>query len=330
LDGILGKCLANPDAALVTLREITPQFYTATSRDGWARACQSMSLLGGGQWWPKETGLTWCMGRRHIWVVEPSQVPGILAARAIVTALGLECGYSIGSAARALLRFVGPAQYHYKSSLALTAETGDAYIECHPGQYLNSCLYDCKSYYYSLLRRLPTWRVTVRSSGGLRLHGTFSGEDDRRVVVLDRVCSHKLLRNALIGCMVGRQTGSPYYHKGDRKLHRGGPGLFRGAGLLIRRTAWELTRRASVQTDSKLSNTDCVLSQDGLYPEEWDRYGLVVEQRLEGDAEVCAPTIYRVGSHLTVWYGKGSRFMDAQPRPALPSREYVDEWLRVA
>lgn len=318
------------DEPLQRLSHVADRLYTGLAPEGWSSVCCWASKVEGGQWWPKEKGLTWCMGSRYAWVVTVDQVEAIMSARAIVLDLGLDCGWSIGSAARALLRYVGPPQYHYKSSLGLLLETGNAYLECAPGEYPDSILWDCKSYYYTLMSRLPTWRVTLGGGDRLRLHGNLPGEEARRAEVLARVGGHKLLRNALVGCMTGREAGAVYYHAGRRKTHRGGPGPFRGAGLLIRRTGWELARRAAVDTGSVLSNTDCVLSQGGRFPDVWADYGLIVEQRLDGDADVCSPITWRVGSHPTKFYAEGSRFLDPISRPAEPRSCYTSAWLRRA
>lgn len=310
--------------------EAYPRLWTAYPAESWQKACEWYSQRLGGQWWPKKDGLTWVEGSRVSWIVEPSQLGPIVGAQQIAQSFGLDCGASVGSAARALLRYCGDPQYPYKGSLMLTSGTGDAYVECTPGIYADATLWDCKSYYYSILRRLPTWRLAVRTDGRLDFFGDGPGEADRRAAVLAAVATHKQLRNALVGCMTGRKKGSPYYHAGRQKLHRGGPGLFRGAGLLVRRVAWELTRTASVESDSKLSNTDCVLTTGGQYPGIWDEYDLVVEKRQEGEADVCCPVIYRIGPHETEWYRRGSRFRLAEPRPASPCLSYVGDWLRVA
>lgn len=321
---------SHPDAPITQPVECFPGLWTATAVTSWADACRWYSLRAGGQWWPKEKGLTWCCGSRVQWLVESSQVGAIVGAREICQSFGVDCGFSVGSAARALLRYCGDPQYPYKGSLMLTADTGDAYVDCLPGLYPDATLYDCKSYYYSILRRLPTWRLAVRRNGTVDFFGDQPGEADRRSAVLSAVYDHKTLRNALVGCMTGRKKGSPYYWKGTQYQHRGGPGLYRGAGLLVRRVAWELTQRASLESDSKLSNTDCVLTTGGLYPGVWDDYSLVVERRHAGDAEVCCPVVYRVGSHQTEWYHRGSRFRQAEPRPALPQQSYVGSWMRRA
>lgn len=319
---------SHPDAPCDQPVEAFPGLWTAFPTRSWADVARWYSLRLGGQWWPKETGVTWCLGRKVQWMVEPRQVQAIVGAREIVQSFGLDCGYSVGSAARVLLRHCGDPQYHYKNSLLLTRDTGDAYVECAPGLYPDATLYDCKSYYYTILRRLPTWRLSVTLAGKLQFHDNYPGEEDRRNAVLDAVGTHKLLRNALVGCMVGRQGGSPYYYRGKLLRHRGGPGLFRGAGLLVRRVAWELAQRASIETDSRLSNTDCVVTAPGQYPGVWDDYGLVVERRYEGDADICCPVIYKVGPHETTWYQRGSRFRQASPRPAIPTLSYVDTWMR--
>lgn len=315
------------DEPLRGLRHVRDRLYTATAAGGWSEVCRWASTLEGGQWWPKERGLTWANGTRATWIVTADQVPEIEAAHGICQGLGLACGWSVGSAARALLRYVGPPQYHYRSSLALKAETSGGYLECHPGEYDDSVLWDCKGYYYTLLTRMPTWRLTIRSDARLVMHGNYPGEEDRRHRVLQLVAPYKLLRNALVGCMTGREEGAVYYHQGKRKRHKGGPGLFRGAGLLIRRTGWELARAAAVEVESKLSNTDCVLCTGGLYPATWADYGLVVEPRLEGQAEVCSPIIWRVGAKGTKFYDQGSRFRESFPRPPAPTRLYTGAWL---
>lgn len=319
---------SHPDAPCDEPVEAFPGLWTATPYRGWADVARWYSIRQGGQWWPKATGATWCLGRRIQWLVEPHCVAPIVEARGIVQSFGSDCGYSIGSAARALLKYIGHPQYHYKNCLLLTSETGPAYVDCTPGQYPDAAMYDCKSYYYAILKRLPTWRLSLTSAGKLQFHGNYVGEEDRREQVLRAVGGHKLLRNALVGCMCGRSKGQPYYFRGRQLAHRGGPGLYRGAGLLVRRVAWELTQRASLDTDSKLSNTDCVLTSGGLYPGVWDDLGLVVSRLYEGDADVCCPVIYKVGAYETHWYERGSRFRQATPRPALPELSYVGSWMR--
>ena len=309
------------------LAQIAPGLWEARSRRGWSEVCQWASRTEGGQWWPKEHGLTWCCGSRYQWIVEPEQVEPILKAREITLGFADKVGYSVGSCARKLLLYAGPPQYAYRSNHAFLSDITWGFQSCSPSMVADATMLDVKSYYYSLLTRLPTWRLTLRAGGRIAWHGDFPGESDRRAAILGAVADHKLLRNALVGCMTGRTTGSVYYHAGDRCLHRGGPGPFQGAGWLLVRSAYELTRSAAIETGSILSNVDCVTTTGGRWPSIWDRCGLVVETRASGEAEICAPTIYKIGTRATKFYLEGSRFRDHIPIAADPHPQYHRAWL---
>lgn len=309
------------------LDTVRPGLYTCVAPLGWNRFCKWGSSHLPGQWWPKETGCTWQVGRRCAWFNEVSMIGRILDAVECARSFGLEPGWSIGSAARCLLRWIGKSQRPLTSDLALLHDTGRSYQDCRPGVYDGATLYDAAGYYFGLWTRLPCLRVHVHSSGRLLWHHEPAQETRRRWDVADAVKERKLLRNAIVGCSTGKAAGTRFWHRGVCKTIRFGPGLFRASGLLVCRTGWELTHRASLETDSVYSNVDCVVSLDGLYPQVWDDYGVAHEAKARGHAVICNPICYKVGHRETKWYTRGSRLRETLVRPGLTPYQWCDQWL---
>ena len=57
-------------------------------------------------WANRSGGVTWCRGRHTAFLVHQSQLSAILSARECVSELGLSAGWSVGSCARALLKWL--------------------------------------------------------------------------------------------------------------------------------------------------------------------------------------------------------------------------------
>lgn len=307
--------------------EVAEGLWACRALEGWPRLAQELSHTNPGQWHPKPKGLTWQVSRRAAWIVDPAMVRTILDAVCIVKGIGLTCGYSIGSAARALLKWIGPGQPDLSCADALFEDAEVGYHDCRPCTFPHGILWDVSSCYYRIWCRLPSLRCYVVPGEGVRWLGMERAELRRREQVADLVAAHKGLRNALYGCMLGAQAGRTYYHRGEARRAPRMPGLFRSGGLVIARAAWEVCRDGSEEVDSVYSNTDCVLSLDGAYPSIWESYGLDVTIKGEGPGEVCARGVYVCGEATTEWYGPGGLYREPVDRAPPPTTRYARGWL---
>lgn len=297
---------------------INDQLCVVGLRQSWHCFARWCSTFLGGQWWPRVDGCTWLQGSRRVWFTERSVLPSIVDAVDSVRSFGLDCGWSIGSAARALLKYVGkgyPASRHHHP-FAIGA--GRNYVDCRPGVYPRMAMHDAKAYYYTLLRGLPSWQPIVGSSGRIIFCKAGGDETSRRDEVLEFVKDRKPLRNSLVGCMTGRGDGASYFCRGELCELRGQLGPFRSAGLLVVRLGWELTRQAAREVDSVLSLVDCVTEPHGEVPPVWDRCGIQTGVKAFGVAEICNPVVFRVGEHDTALFRRGSRFKESHPCPDAP------------
>lgn len=315
---------------LYLLRERRPGLWTGVVERGYSEVCAWASTFLPGQWLPKEGGLTWANGSRRAYLVAPERLRAVIEAHAVAEGLGLDPGWSIGSCARAILRWVAEPQFPYRGAWGLFADAGTQYHLAAPGTYPDADYYDVSSYYYTLMRGLPSLRVVALPGLPLVWGGLTRAERGRWERALLAVRDHKLLRNALWGCSLGSLGGQPFYHQGVRKRTGPAPGLFVGAGCLVARTAWEMTREAAEEVCAPLSNVDSVIALGGRYPSIWDRHGFRVVREAEGDAEVYSVYNYRVGGRATDWYRWGSRFRDPSEALPAPARLFYREWLRRA
>lgn len=304
-----------------------PGLYTLDPPQGWSAFAQWASRHTPGMWFPKQYGCTWTQGRRRQWFVLPELVPEIVRARAICESLGVEAGWSVGSCAFALLRWLDVRQWPERSARLLLAEHGRAYQQVMPGVYDDALHLDVSSYYYSLWTRLPSLVVHCFPDGRLVWARTPAPAWERHRRCCEAVAAHKWLRNALVGCAQGSASGGPYFHRGERRLWRGSYGPLAPAGWLVVRSGWELTRLAAEETEAVYSHTDSVITTGGRWPAAWEAAGLAVKVEARGTAEVCAPGIYRVGPRASRWYERGSRFADPIPPTPAPRHQYAPRWL---
>lgn len=298
---------------------INDQLCVVGVRHSWfcfARWCSSYLP---GQWWPRVDGCTWLLGSRRAWFVERSSLPAIMDSVEAVRGLGLDCGWSIGSAARALLKYIGKGTSSSRHRHPFMRDVTRNYIDCRPGVYPRMVMHDAKAYYYTLLRGLPSWYPRIGSSGRLIFCKSRTDETTRRNEIVEFVKDRKPLRNSLVGCMTGRAAGTCYFCRGEQKEFAGQLGPFRDAGLLVVRLGWELTRQAAREVDSVLSLVDCVTEPWGEIPPVWDRCGIQTGTKGFGVAEICNPIVFRVGEHDTTLFRRGSRFKEEHPCPPAPS-----------
>jgi hypothetical protein len=314
---------ADPIQALL---EVSPGLSLATPESNWDRVAEWASRSTGGMWMPSTRGVTWRNGRKTWWIAHPSCLAGIMEAREVAASLGVECGWSVGSVASALLRWVGPPKDSMRDRLRLTEGVTYQYIACEPGTYPDCQHYDVSAYYYTLLGRLPSLRPLVLSTGRLLWQHIDSAQADRWAKVYQAIGPCKYLRNALVGCMIGRQRDRPYYFRGERKLMKGDPGPFSTAAWCVVRAGFEITQEAAEETDAVWAHTDAVIAKEGLYPAVWDRLGLKVRTEGSGPTEICTAITYKCGGDESAYYKRGSRFAEASPKPPKPPILYYPQW----
>lgn len=316
-----------PGEPIESLRHHEGDLWTATAPGGWAEAARYLSTSTGGMWFFREYGLTHVCGSKRMCVVEPPQVPGIMEARLVCRDLGVDPGWSIGSCANRILHSMGRPQYAEKGAARLLSESRCGYQDVCPGEYEHCDYYDVESYYFTLLRRLPSWRVTLPDDGPPIWLGMRASEVSRRRAIEEAVGGHKRLRNAIWGCMLGSASGTTYYHKGKACLWSGRRGPFYPAACLLARSAWEITRDVAEETDSVYSYVDAVMVRDGLYPQLWDDLGFRIGTKASGPAEVCWNLCYKCGNRQSVWYQRGSRWREPLPRSVRPDHLYYRQWV---
>lgn len=309
------------------LTRVAPGFYSVRYHGRWVDVARWASLHLPGLWLWKDFGVTWRCGSRTVCLVDPHMVRDVCEAVAIARNLGCECAWSLGSAAYALCKSIAPRSYPYRGDKVLLEGVQHGYQECQPGYYPEAHKWDVSAYYWSLWTRLPSLRVHPLRGGRLVFGRMAPSERRRWEEVNAAVAGHKLLRNALVGAAQGTTVGRPYYHRGELKQWRGGPGPFRAAGLLVVRTGYELAHAEASVGGAVYANTDCVVLPHRRPPEVWPALGLVVKHEVAGEAEVCAMGVYRVGLYESGWYRRGSRFREAQPRPAAPTPLLYPRWV---
>lgn len=312
---------------LVGVREVDADCVLARPTINWGLVAREASLLSGGQWWLSSEGVTWMEGRRVSWLIHPDALPPVHQARTLLRQMGLTCGWSVGSAARALLRFCFDGGVYESGVERLMSGLPFGYCEVAPGRLRQAFLFDVESCYFSLLSRLPAVRISLLRDGSILFHRHTDDEWAKWRDVLAVVRNYKLLRNAIVGCALGRSGATPCFVRGERREIRGERGALRGAALLVVRTAYELCALAARESDAVYAHVDCVITPCGVAPSVWRSKGLEVRLQASGEADVRARGIYRVGGKATKWYAAGSRFVQREERPALPPEMFSNQWL---
>jgi len=320
---------------------VAPNVYHCShTGHGFQAAAREIARNLPGQVWPGRRGFSWVCGGGgpHGVVFDSGDLAKLHAAQDRLADLGLDRNvWSLGRAARLLLHFVAPGAKAGpgRSAERLLEGIEVGYHDCIPGEYPSATMYDVRAYYYSLLTRLPSLRVGVLG-GKVEFYPMSADERARWREVLEVVNEQKVLRNSIFGAAMGKTGKSTVFHRDkarpgkvrERRLQLP-PGPFRGAGLLVARTAWELCRDASEETDSVYSTVDSVTTRSGSEPQTWKGLGLIPERCHEGRAHICGLGSWRIGDahEGTKPYRAGMR----QPRPVerheRPQVAYGRAWL---
>lgn len=265
-----------------------------------------------GNLWPGEASLTWAKASQALWMTGPERQRDIQEAQQIVAFLTGEqkLPHSLGGLARFLLSWLGVEEPRHQGGERLLEGIRWHHQGCTPCTVPRALLFDVKAYHASLLARMPSPLITIFGENEIAFRPLPKKQRERWREIVSCLYAHKGLRNAFIGAMAGQSiSGRPSVYYNDGKAHyRRFRGILRPAALLIIRTAYELCAEAVEETRALYSNQDCVIVPDGTNPPSaWDRFGLQVELRASGEAEICSVGVYRVGTKATKWYEAGSR-----------------------
>lgn len=317
--------------------EVWPGCWATAPVRGWQHVGREAAGLLPGQIWPGRGGVSWVCGSGgpHGRIMASTQVQDIGRAQDTCAGLGIrsDTHWSIGRMARDLLTYVcDPDTCPIRSEhLGQGIELG--YHCCKPGAYPDSLLLDVSAYYYSLLCRAPSLRVVCGRRGSVVWGPMSDGERGRFRDVLALVAPDKILRNSLVGCAMGA-TGKRLVYMRDKQTREvvkrrmtlpGGP--FRGLGLLILRSGYEITAAEALCSDATYSTIDSVVTQSTLSGRVWERFGLEVSVKASGDADIIRRGCWAVGPLKTEPYTSGYRGTVAVPPAPLPAVQYHRAWL---
>ena len=269
--------------------------------------------------------------------------------------------FSVGSCARALLAWAFTEPHYEPSSERLLDGITFGFHACKPGRYICReprtipnpapadltdsavevpnpahkppiILWDVKSYYYNLICRLPSMRVSTYRNA-LKFWNARPDERARWRDVLEAVRDNKPLRNSLAGACLGSLKPSPAFTSANavpgtvRRISvPGSPGPFRAAGLLVVRSGYELCQRQFIETDSVYGTIDSV-ANSGARPRVWESVGLTATVRAGGNAEICHRGSYRIGVFQTKPYAQGSRSVVPVAPTEPPGVLFYKQWL---
>jgi len=314
-------------------------------------------------------GVSWINGRGgpHGMLVPTGLVQTLHDCREMLSVIGINDGpldgfWSVGAMARRLLTWVDKAQPYEKQVECVLDGFPYGYHDCKPGvyegapEYIRNTLpshdlfnlqpadmpnpeyrpeltmYDATAYYWNLIQRLRSLRITPYPNGAVsqwpmppeasarwkRLKKDINDASDQGDKRKRR--SFKTLRNSMCGVMAGSlQPGIAYcrdYLNGRviRIQPQGRRGPFAGAGLLVVRIGGELCREESLTTESVYSTIDCVVSRS-REPSVWKSHGLPYGVKASGSGVIVARGVWRIGVEQTLRYGKGE---EERPIPLLP------------
>lgn len=361
--------------------EVLPLVYLVDGAEhGWSAVARECADRHGGTHLPLNAGLRYGMGSQLGGLIYDREYwPLVLTAREITRALvgPDELPVTVGGCIKKCLLNVTPARFPEKNAERLliydTCVLADnglpyQYHDCLPGKYPNLVQWDCTGFYYQLLCRLPSLKLTVFADG-LHFDPWTPEEAAKWRDLLQAVAGHKTLRNAVYGTSLGTDAASRrnVYHKDTHPFLREwpdelrlkkkrwrytsepnpnfgkvkaspmslGPGPFRPAAQLIARTGYELCCAESHACNSVYSTVDSVTVRPGDKPHIWLEFGIAHDiartkagKQVAGAGEIVARGVWKVGPKQTIWYKAGNR----QPIPAqrrnLPTHLFTNDWLR--
>jgi len=330
--------LAVEDGFLQTPGEEARHVWAASAPLGWAAAARHMAANLPGTLTPAQGpgGVMWKCGNGPAQgnVIAISKRADIHKARALVASIIPEderpqgIPWSLGACARRLLVWSAKPQVHdYTLEPLIGAEsdmTEYMYHDCQPGVYPFARMWDCQAYFFALMLRLPSLRVSMSRDrpgrpGALRWDRLKLEERERWGDVLAACRDEKVLRNSLWGASLGSMKKRTAYTSAAPRDAQGkrmewepgrvrettvvyGAGPFRPAALVLARGAAELCRIAAEEVGSVYSTVDSVTTIDDREPLVWVSLGLPCAPKYEGPADIVGRGDWRIGPHCTMPY----------------------------
>ena len=361
-------------------QELDRGIYVSGETIGWVGVAYELAKLLPGTFRPNVSGgVNWYNGSNgpHGVIVCWNSFKGVMASREVYRSMVPrqetdDAVWSTGAVARRLLSYCAEPMPYESTAERFISRHPYGYHECDPGVYDTPenpyianpprnlfdepmpisnprysdavTLYDVKSYYYHMLKRLSTLRIAVASDDTIQTFPMRPSERDKWKDLLDAVEENKPLRNTLCGAATGSLKWSVAYtssRPNQRKdpegyakwkpgtvrevMFPGKPGVFRAAGLLVVATGAELCYTQALTADAIYATIDSVALRSGR-PTVWESYGFTVNVKARGNADICHRGSYRIGQLQTVHYADGDREYYGSPRIPVPSL-YAKQWL---
>lgn len=249
-------------------------------------------------------------------------------------------------------------QSNYGEDSDFDEEQSFQYHDCAAGRYPKVVLWDVEAYYFSSICRAPCVRVEVRPDG-LQWGRWVGSEAERWRDVLAAIAPVHLLRNSVWGVCVGSDTLKRAYTSSRPKdrpgkwtrgeggawaqgetIKRGadwrpgqvrvirptfGKGPFPGLGLLVARSTAEACAIAAAEVNSVYSTVDSVTTLGDAPPAYWGRLGFNTRIKAEGEADIVARGVWRIGAEHTRTYYQNRYGLPADyvcPVPPMPVPRY--------
>lgn len=313
-------------ACVTKARALEPNLIAAHVDGGSGTLAREASKANAGQWWVGNGAAICNRGGRVTYVVDWDTLPAVNDARSLATRLGLEpTAWTTGALCRQMLKWIGTDGPRSRAGEARLLCDVWGYRRCQPGSYAAQRLVDMSGAYWQAVCRLPSPRLSWLSTGPC-WHPLTAEERDRWQTLLLALAACKPVRNALWGCMTGRDGEAGCWCKGEKLRMRSHPGPFRTAGLAVARAVYELCWLQAEEGHAVYANTDSLILHREHRLAVWDAYGYAWREKAEGDADIRAMDTYKVGAYATVWYHRGSRLSLGALNAPMPPSITLTEW----
>ena len=288
--------------------------------------CGEIAKKIGGRIWPSGTGFTWTYGKHVFYALTYDAREDVFKSRAICKKFGLDCGWSHGNASRKLWQYIGHTGEYSSICEEFLDGVTQGYFHCLPKENTSAAMYDVKSYYYTMLCRLDNLDV-MPLEGEVCWGITEPDVMERFRDVVAEIGDCKMLRNSFAGSAAGSIGGTPYYNKNGIGHQSMAPSNVRGIGLLIIRSAYEITQQAARQSNSIYTALDCVITEEHKSPEIWRALEFETKCQGRGETSVYNLGTYKCGHKDTVFYRMGDRTKLECDLDDVPDNLYFRQWL---
>lgn len=223
---------------------------------------------------------------------------------------GRWCPVSKTAACRRLLKWAGvkDSRNTQRAQCLLTSiEWQSGYFDCNSSAGNMATMYDMTSAYFTLTSRVPSPIVRVHPHEHLQFIPQPAEYRERWQHLLQTIAPDKEAGRLLWGVSIGSAVGDgvKIWRNGVKKRLRI-PGHAETLATVVARSAWELTRAASIENGSLYSQTDCVILPEspGKPPRVWEEHGIQSSVKGSGAYHVLCRNFTKVGDRATKPYKK--------------------------